>query len=96
MLPFLTPAEETCNLRNLLANVQTTKWYRLGLDLNISEYDLDFIKADHGGDTRTALMETLKLCLRQDPDLSWSKVVKALRNINENRNAKQIEDKFCK
>ena len=95
MLLFLTPAEVQCNLKNLLANVQTTNWYWLGLELNISEYDLDCIKVDHRGDTQTALMETLKLCLRQDPDLSWPKVAKALRNIKEYQNAKQIEDRFC-
>lgn len=79
-----------------MANVKTTEWRRLGLELNVSEYNLEVIKADHRGDTRTALMETLILCLKEDPYLSWSKVVKALRNINENQNAKQIEDKFCK
>ena len=28
-----TPRGQQCNLRNLLDNVHTTKWYRLGLEL---------------------------------------------------------------
>ena len=92
-----SPGGQQCNLRNLLHYVHTTKWYRLGLELMGDEAvtQLDVIDYDHKGDKETALRKTLSLCLRADPDLSWQKVVKALRKIGETRNAKDIEDKFC-
>ena len=82
-----------------MANVRTTKWYRLGLELIGDDDDavaeLNFIEKDHERDTVTALRKTLQLCLRVDPNLSWIGMAEALRKIGEKRNAKHIEDKYC-
>ena len=94
-----TPRGQQCNLRNLLDYVHTTKWYRLGLELIGDDKDavaqLNITEKDHGSDTDTALRKTLQLLWTRDPNLSWQKVVEALRSIGEIRNAKDIEDKFC-
>ena len=36
-------------LRDLLNNVKTTKWYRLGLELDIDSHSLDIIECDASG-----------------------------------------------
>ena len=56
---------------------------------------MNIIQKDHERDTDTALRKTLQLLWTRDPNLSWQKVVEALTNIGEIRNAKDIEDKFC-
>ena len=87
---------QSCTMKDLLDNVKTVEWYRLGLELTRNETEMTFIDRDHRGDSRTALRRTFQLCLREDPSLSWPKVVQALRRISENRLAKRIEDIFCK
>ena len=81
-------------MKELLNNVYTTKWYELGCQL-ADKRELDFIRRDHNKDTRTALQETFSLVLREDPHLSWTKVVHALKAVREFTVAKTIEDKFC-
>ena len=83
------------NLRDLLNNIHTTKWYEFGLQLTSNIEELDIIETDHKGDARTALRDTLRLVLRENPDLSWQKVVHALQTIGEVAMAKTIKDKFC-
>ena len=83
------------NLRDLLNNIHTTKWYEFGLQLTNNNKELDKIEIDHKGDARTALRDTLGLVLREDPDLSWRKVVQALNTIGEVAMARTISDKFC-
>ena len=57
--------------------------------------EMNIIMKDHGSKTHDALRETFQLCLRQDPELTWQKVVDALREIKENHLARDIEEKFC-
>lgn len=85
-------------LKDLHNHIHTTKWYELGLQLidKDSVHELNIILRDHKGDTKIALQETLNLVYREDPDLSWLKVVKALMTVGEARQAKIIKDKFCK
>ena len=83
------------NLRDLLNNIHTTKWFEFGLHLTSNIEELDKIETDHKGDARAALRDTLRLVLREDPDLSWQKVVQALQTIGEVAMARRINDKFC-
>ena len=83
------------NLRDLLNNIHTTKWFEFGLQLTSNIEELDKIGTDHQGDARTALRDTLRLVLREDPDLSWQKVVQALQTIGELAMARTIKEKFC-
>ncbi|CAI8041713.1 hypothetical protein GBAR_LOCUS23152, partial [Geodia barretti] len=83
------------NLRDLLNNITTTKWYVFGLQLTSNIEELNTIKTDNKGDAKTALQETLNLVLREDPDLSWQKVVEALQTIGEVAMARTINKEFC-
>ena len=83
------------NLRDLLSNIHTTKWYELGLQLTNNIEELDKIETDQKGDTRAALLDTLNLACREDPDLTWQKVIQALYTIGEVAMARTIKDKFC-
>ena len=83
------------NLRDLLNNIHTTEWYKFGLQLTSNIAELNTIKTDNKGDAKTALQETLNLVLREDPDLSWQKVVEALQTIGEVAMARTINKEFC-
>ena len=73
-----------------------TDWYELGLNLGISEKDLNFIEADNLR-TKVSLRKTFQLVLEQDPSLSWQKVAAALRSriVGKDSLARKIECKFC-
>ena len=84
-------------LKDLLADVVTTKWYQLGLELTNDETNMNIIMSDHGHKVRDALSATFNLWLGKtnDPAPSWQGLVEALRRIEENRLAKNIEEKYC-
>ena len=83
-------------MKDLLNSIHITNWYELGLRLTDNVEELDMIESDHKRDTRTALRKTLQLVLTEDPELSWQKIVCALREIRKFNTAKKIEDKFCR
>ena len=81
-------------LNDLLNNVKTTKWYHLGLQLDISSYDLDIIEHDSCGvedRLRRMLQKWLKSCEKP----SWGIIVNALKSIDEKVLANKLEEKFC-
>ena len=82
-------------MKELLDNVHTLEWYHLGCQLTGNVHKLDLIRKDHIGDASTALQKMFSLVLREDPDLSWPKVVDALEAVREFTVAKTIKDKFC-
>ena len=87
-------SSEKPSLQSLLDNVKVTEWHRLGLNLGVSQTDLDFIAADHLL-TEVSLRRTFQCALEQDPFLSWQKVARVLRTMNKNSLARDIQDKFC-
>ena len=91
-------SSQPCTLELLLDNIKITEWYYLGLKLihDKPEPELNFIERDHLRDTKTALRKMFQLALEKDPDLSWPKIVKALRAIDQLALARKIEQKFCK
>ena len=84
-----------CTLRDLLNNVRTDKWYRLGVQLTENVEELNIIKSDHQNDVDGALIDMFNLVLKDNPDLSWQTVVEALQTIGENNKAKRIKETFC-
>ena len=81
-------------LRDLLYNVKTTKWYRLGLELDIDSHSLDIIERDVSGvedRLRMVFQKWLKVCKKP----SWIAAVKALKVIGEEALATKLEDNFC-
>ena len=91
------PAKTTRpNLTDLANNIHTTKWFELGLQLTNNVKELNLIKENHKIDARGALLEVLDFVLREDPELSWNKVILALQTISERSMAKTIQDKLCK
>ena len=81
-------------LRDLLDSVETTKWFRLGLELNISEHSLNIISDDASGvedRLRLLFQKWLKVCEKP----SWRAVVNALVAIKEEALAAKLKHRFC-
>ena len=74
--------------------METTKWFRLGLELNISEHSLNIISANASGvedRLRLLFQKWLKVC----KNASWRAVVNALVAIREETLAAKLERRFC-
>ena len=82
-------------MEDLLDYIHINNWYRLGLQLGVSDTELNIIE-ENNKDIKVALRRTLQLVLRTCPDLTWKNVADALRKIGENKTARVIEDKFCR
>ena len=85
----------------LIALKEVTDWYTLGIRLELKVSTLNRIQGDFRN-TQCAMEETLKYWLEQDPGstipgsaATWEVLVKALRIMGENREAKWIEDNVC-
>lgn len=78
----------------LLDNVSTTKWFRLGLKLGLTQDELEIIESDRRLDASEALMKVLREWLRQSEKPTWRAVVQAMRAVGEVRKASSLEDKF--
>ena len=84
---------ETAILCNELTSI--CNWRGLGLNLGVRDYELDQIQRSHPteGCSRWR-QETFSLWLQQTPRASWENVVKALRQMGENKVAAKIEQKY--
>ena len=83
-------------MKDLLDYIVILKWYRFGLELGISDTELNMIKDKKKEDAKGALQEIFQFVLTTNPDLTWENVVNALRKIGENRTARIVDDKFCR
>eukprot|EP00731_Ephydatia_muelleri_P004490 Em0002g666a len=70
--------------------VTPAKWYRLGLQLNISENELDKIKANNSTDVDSCILEMFKTWLRNTPDATYAELKDALDRIGEHSVAAQL------
>lgn len=88
---------ERPQLKDLLPDVVTPKWYQLGLQLTNDERKMNIIKVDHGHSMQNALEATFNLWLDETtrPAPSWWELVDALQRIKENRLAMDIKEKYC-
>ena len=74
-----------------------TKWFDLGLNLNLEKHELDKIQVDHAhqGNDRQRL-EMLDKWLRCTPHATWGDVVRALEQMGENSVAENIRHKYIR
>ena len=96
-MPYTSAGTQIPLIKDLLADVKTPEWYRLGLELTNDENGMRIIRKDHGHRVQDALEATFNLWLKKttDPTPSWWGVVDALRRIEENKLAGDIEEKYC-
>ena len=85
----------TPTLVELLDNVRTTEWFYLGLKLGVKQYDLEVIQSDWRLDSRGALTNMLQKWLKEHENPTWTVVVRAMSEIGEVSEARNLEDKFC-
>ena len=72
-----------------------TNWHKLGIHLGLQTYELMQIERDHHGNERRK-QEMLDLWLRRKPDAGWRDVVRALQQMEENRVAESICQKYVR
>ena len=94
LYPILLTDTQAPTLNDLLDNVKTTEWFRLGLKLGIQQDILETIESKRL-DASAALRALLREWLRACEDTTWVAMVTAMREIGEGRCAKKLKDKFC-
>ena len=73
-----------------------TKWYDIGLQLNVQVHTLDSIKSQFS-DPKDCLREILKVWLKTAGKTTWKTLVDALmsRTIEESQLAARLKEKYC-
>ena len=74
----------------VVLKVPPTKWYQLGLQLNLSEHQLDVIKANNAGNVETCILEMFKAWLSKTAGASYAELGSALNRIGEHSVAAQL------
>ena len=88
-------AEHVPRLQDLVTHVRTREWYRLGLLLDLDDYNLQKIRID-ARDCQQHLTMVFETWLNVFRNPSWGDVVKAVKGIGENRLGAELEQRFCK
>ena len=73
-------------IKDLIRSVKTTKWYRLGLELDIDDHTMQEIEADtkHALHvTESALIRVFTTWLKIKENPTWNDISRALRRIGE-------------
>ena len=82
------------DLGNLSSELNSVvNWVKLGLNLGLPKHELDKIQQDYQSNDRQRL-EMLDKWLRHTPNAVWEDVVKALDQMEENRMAENIRQKY--
>ena len=70
------------------------KWYDLGLELldPVNEHELEIIEKDVRDDAKMGCRKMFKKWLDSDEEASWEKVIQALRDIELDEVAHNIEE----
>ena len=95
--PSVTPVVKP-SLQQLMNEVIpeiTTKWYTLGIQLSLSDKQLDEMEHNHPRDCSRCCIEMFKRWLSQEAGtVSWSTLVAALRSkaVNEKKLAVKVEE----
>ena len=78
------------HLYYLLGNI-SHHWYKIGVQLKMDTSTLNKIKADFEGEmSDRRMIEMFDCCIESTPDLNWSTVIEALRNVNEESLADKV------
>ena len=72
-----------------------TEWYKLGLQLSIRQPVLEQVKRSNHNDVADMMTDMSNRWLKSNTEAAWEDIVSALKKIDENRTAKNIEEKFC-
>ena len=73
-----------------------TKWYNIGLELEVPVETLESIKSENKDDVGACLREMLLCALRSTtPELTWKGIIEALNSVmvEEGQLAKSLEEK---
>lgn len=81
---------------NLLCEAvnDVTEWHGLGLKLGLKTSKLRKLENSYSGDTDRLKAEMFDVWLENSPDATWGDLIKALRVMNKNRVASDIEAKY--
>ena len=87
---------QTPKQQDLMDNVKTTNWYRLGLELTGDEATMNTIEADIAlPRIADKTKEMFRVWLKECDEPTWLVVVDALEKIREKRLSREIKVKFC-
>ena len=73
-------------------------WFRFGLNLDLNVTELNVLEANSFSyvDKRTSVRHMLTIWKDKfDEEATWDKIVDALRKIDENALARDLEAKYC-
>ena len=84
---------EKPRLSDLIREVRTTQWYRFGLELTNDDVASMDIIGVYNRDMQEALRATFKHWLAVCEHPTWQTVITALRKIEENHLALELEQK---
>ena len=89
------PFDNTLKLKDVVNSIQSvTKWFELGVQLDIKYHVLQKIRNDRRDQTDSCKVEMVHHWLENDVTSSWNKLCDALENINEERVVRQIVDDY--
>ena len=77
-------------------HLQVGDWNRLGLALGLDSYELDIIKKDHLGDTKSQTCKMFELWLKTQPKASYEQLIKALHEVGDETVANSLCGKYVK
>lgn len=73
-----------------LVQVDEERWYRLGLQLNIEDYDPHTIEENHPQDQECCKRDMFRIWLKQYPQASCRQLVQALVDLRNLREAARL------
>ena len=91
---FLSSTVPEPILKDLL-KVQTSDWYALGLNLDVSEDELDYIEKDNRGDVKTCRRIMFRKWLKHN-NTTYQQLVVGLEAIGEETEAARLRKTFGK
>ena len=91
MSDHVVPVSHELFVRELSPVVQ---WDVLGIYLGLEETEIQVIERDHQ-DTARRRIVMLKKWMEKDSNVSWEKVISALKSMSQIRLANQLQEKYC-
>ena len=91
----VSTTQQEPHLRDLVTHVRTTKWYHLGLQLDLDDFKLQEIEVNMK-DNKDHLRKMFQAWLEDCVNPSWKDVVKALKEIGDRKLGAELEKQFCK
>ena len=70
------------------------QWMSIGISLRIRMERLNVIKMDNHADSRSCLLEVVRVWLQRVPSPSWSELAVVLERMDRNDLASQIREKY--